>query len=99
MTKAKVRKGRVRKVNSELARISKVDNSGVTSEMPGFASGNSAGKAELSGPDGMSQQEIEYRMMLQEAILWVTQQLLAEHKDEILVRAKDRVETLKELRG
>ena len=37
--------------------------------------------------------------MLQEAIFWVTRQVLEERKEEITKRAKDRVKTLQELRG
>ena len=51
------------------------------------------------GPPGMSEDELQYRMMLQEAILWATQQLMTEQRDEILARAKARVKTLQELRG
>ena len=47
----------------------------------------------------MTQEELEYRTMLQEAIFWVTRQVLEERKEEITKRAKDRVKTLQELRG
>lgn len=47
----------------------------------------------------MSSDELEYRMMLQEAVLWVSKQLLSEHKEEITKRAESRVRTLMELRG
>ena len=48
---------------------------------------------------GMAPGELEYRTMLQEAIFWVTRQVLEERKEEITKRAKDRVKTLQELRG
>lgn len=50
-------------------------------------------------PEKMSKEELEYRMMLQEAILWATQKMMQDHKEEIMRVAKARVETLRELRG
>jgi hypothetical protein len=47
----------------------------------------------------MSEEEREYRMMLQEAILWVSRAVLEEQREDILRRAEERVLTLKELRG
>jgi len=50
-------------------------------------------------PAGMTDEELTYRKLLQEAILWVTKQVLDEQRADILKRAKDRVKTLRELRG
>ena len=47
----------------------------------------------------MGPEEYEYRLMLQEAVIWVTRQVLDEMREEITKRAKDRVKTLRELRG
>ena len=47
----------------------------------------------------ISEDELKYRMLLQEAILWVTQRIVEEHREEIIKRAEDRVKTLQELRG
>ena len=47
----------------------------------------------------MTKEELEYRMLLQEAILWASSQLLAEQKEEITKRALERVKQLRELRG
>lgn len=47
----------------------------------------------------MSPEELEYRTLLQEAILWVTRQVLEEQRTDIIARAEERVKTLKELRG
>ncbi len=58
-----------------------------------------SGTPELRGPEGMSQEDIKYRMLLQEAILWVSRSVLEERRDEITKRAEDRVRTLMELRG
>lgn len=52
-----------------------------------------------TGPDGMTPEELEYRTMLQEAIRWVTVQVLEEQRADILKRAETRVLTLMELRG
>lgn len=57
------------------------------------ASGRAAKEAALPA------EELEYRMLLQEAILWATKELMAEHREEILKLAKERVKTLKDLRG
>lgn len=66
---------------------------------PGTHISGGQGTPELKGPPGMPQDEIQYRMMLQEAILWVTQQVMRERREEIMMRAEDRVRTLQELRG
>ncbi len=47
----------------------------------------------------MSEEELEYRTLLQEAILWVSRTVLEEQREEILRRAAERVRTLRELRG
>ncbi len=47
----------------------------------------------------MSPEDLEYRMLLQEAILWVTIQILVEQREEITRRAVERLRTLAELRG
>ncbi len=41
----------------------------------------------------------EDKMLLQEAILWVTRNFLDEHRAEIIKRAEERVKQLLELRG
>ena len=65
---------------------------------PGVAAGS--GNPELrEGSAGMGPEEYEYRLMLQEAVIWVTRQVLDEMREEITKRAKDRVKTLRELRG
>jgi hypothetical protein len=51
------------------------------------------------GPPGMEPDEIEYRTMLQEAILWVSKQVLDEQRKDIIARAEVRVRTLMELRA
>lgn len=48
---------------------------------------------------GLKPDELEYRMMLQEAILWATKQIMQEQEAEIKKRAAARVQTLLELRG
>ncbi len=55
--------------------------------------------SEPGAPGGMPEDELTYRMMLQEAILWVSKQILEEHREEITKRAEVRVRTLQELRG
>ena len=50
-------------------------------------------------PEKMSKEELEYRMMLQEAILWATQKIMQDRKEEIMQIAKASVQTLRELRG
>ncbi len=55
--------------------------------------------AQLPASGGMPPEEIEYRTLLQEAILWASKQVLDEQRADILKRAEARVRTLQELRG
>ncbi len=57
------------------------------------------GFAKQTAPEGMPFDELEYRMLLQEAILWVTHQVIQERAAEIKERATERARTLLELRG
>lgn len=56
-------------------------------------------QSEPQAPGKMSEEELAYRTMLQEAILWATSQVMKEREVEIKERALARVKQLKELRG
>ncbi len=47
----------------------------------------------------MGPEELEYRTLLQEAVLWATREVMSERKEEILALAETRIKTLIELRG
>ncbi len=66
---------------------------------PAVSVGGSRGSPDALGPEGMTAEELEYRTLLQEAILWATKQVMDEQREEILLRAEARVKTLSELRG
>lgn len=65
---------------------------------PGMVRGG-VGTPEPRVPPGMLPEELEYRTLLQEALLWVSKQVLEEQREDILTRAEARVRTLQELRG
>lgn len=93
--------GRVRKqIKKQAAEITKPGGSKIH-ESPAMPVRGAAAAGHLppARPAGMSDDEFEYRTMLQEAIRWATAQLMEEMREEILVRAKARVKTLRELRG
>ena len=70
------------------------------SAVPGIIVPFVGGTPEVSLPPGVSgAAELEYKTLLQEAIIWATKQILDECRADILARAEARVKTLQELRG
>ncbi len=67
-------------------------------ELPGLTVSQGA-DAPPAAPGGMSQEELEYRTLLQEAILWATRETMRKYETEIKQLAEGRVKTLRDLRG
>lgn len=70
-------------------------------ELPGLtvSQGADEPQAALNAPNGMSPEELAYRTLLQEAILWATRETMKKYEAEIKTLAESRVKTLRDLRG
>lgn len=67
-----------------------------TGKQPGFAL---PGNAPRAPAHGMPPDELAYRTLLQEAVMWASAQTLLKYDAEVKALALERVKTLRELRG